>query len=91
MSSHFSEDEKRNFMLKKQIKDHLFEYILDIIGRMVLTMLLLYLCKAEDYIYGIVFSLAYSLGKILYNISYYRKERIDTDIKHSEKCNWKED
>lgn len=77
----FSKEEKRKFMLKKHIKDHLFEYILDIIGPMILTMLILYLCKAQNYIYGVLFSLAYSLGKVLYNIHYYKKEHIDLDVK----------
>lgn len=81
MNSSFSEDEKRKYRLKKHIKDHLFEYILDIIGPLVLTMLLLYICKAENYIYGIGLSLAYSFGKVLYNLHYYKKEHIDLDIK----------
>ena len=81
MDSSFSKEEKRKFMLKKHIKDHLFEYILDIIGPVILTILVLYLCKAQDYIYGIILSLAYSLGKVLYNIRYYKKEYIDVDIK----------
>ncbi len=81
MSGNFSKEEKRKFMLRKHIKDHLFEYILDIIGPMVLTILVLYLCKAQNYIYGIILSLAYSLGKVLYNIHYYKKEHIDIDIK----------
>ncbi len=81
MNSNFSKEEKRKFMLKKHIKDHLFEYILDIIGPMLLTMLVLHLCKAQDYIYGIILSLAYSLGKVLYNIHYYKKEHVNIDIK----------
>ncbi len=81
MSSNFGKEEKRRFMLKKHIKDHLFEYILDIIGPMLLTMLLLYLCKAQNYIYGIILSLAYSFGKVVYNIHYYKKEHINIDIK----------
>ena len=81
MNSNFSKEEKRKFMLKKHIKDHLFEYILDILGQMLLTILLLYLCKAQDYIYGIILSLAYSLGKVLDNIHYYKKEHININIK----------
>lgn len=81
MNGNFSKEEKRKFMLKKHIKDHLFEYILDIIGPMLLTILVLHLCKAQDYIYGIILSFAYSLGKVLYNIHYYKKEHINIDIK----------
>lgn len=81
MKSSFSKQEKKKFILKKHIKDHLFEYILDILGPMLLTLLILYLCKAEDYIYGILVSLAYSLGRVLYSIHYYKKDYIDKDIK----------
>ncbi len=81
MENHFSKEEKRKYRFNKHIKDHLFEYILDIIGPLLLTMLLLYLCKAENYVYGIILSIAYSFGKILYNLHYYKKEHIDMDIK----------
>lgn len=81
MRGTFSKEEKKKFMLKKHLKDHLFEYILDLIGPAILTMLMLYLCKAENYLYGILLSLAYSLGRIIYNLHYYKKEYIDVDIK----------
>lgn len=81
MESNFSVEEKRKFMLKKHIKDHLFEYILDIIVIILFTILILYLCKAQNFIFGIVLAFAYSLGKVLYNIHYYKKEYIDVDIK----------
>lgn len=81
MNNSFSKEEKRKFRIKKHIKDHLFEYLLDIIGPLLLTMLLLYLCKAENYVYGIILSIAYSIGKIVYNLYYYRKEHINIDIK----------
>lgn len=81
MSENFSKEEKRKYMFKKHIKNHLFEYILDFVGPILLTILLLYLCKAENFIYGIVLSIACSFGKLLYNLHYYKKEYIDVDIK----------
>ena len=79
--SKFSMEEKRKFMFKKHIKNHLFEYILDFIVPLLFTILLLYLCKAEKMIYGIILSLAYSCGKLVYNLYHYKKEYIDVDIK----------
>lgn len=81
MESSFSSEEKRRYMFKKHIKNHLLEYILDFIGPILLTALILYLCKAENYIYGIVLSVAYSFGSIAYNLYHYKKEYIDIDIK----------
>lgn len=81
MKSHFSNEEKRKYLFKKHIKDHLFEYVLDFIGPILLTAFILYLCKAENYIYGIILSFAYSFGSLIYNLYYYRKEYLDIDIK----------
>ena len=81
MESKFSKEEKRKYMFKKHIKDHLFEYILDFIAPILITLLILYLGKAENYIYGTVLSIAYSFGKLIYNLYHYKKEYIDIDIK----------
>lgn len=81
MRSDFSKEEKRKYMFKKHIKNHLFELILDFIGPIFLTAIILYLCKAEEYIYGIVLSIAYSAGKLIYNLYHYKKEYINLDIK----------
>lgn len=77
----FSVEEKRKYMLKKHIKNHLFEYILDFIGPILLTIFLLFICKAENFTYGIIFSALYSIGRTAYNIYHYKKEHIDIDIK----------
>lgn len=79
----FTVKERRGFMLKKHLKDHAFEYALDIIMPIIFTLILLYICKAEEILYGIVFSIAYSLGKVIYNIYHYKKEYIDVDIKET--------
>ena len=81
MESSFSKEERQYYMLRKHIKNHLFEYILDFIGPILLTALILYLCKAENYMYGIVLSVAYSFGSLIYNLYHYKKEYIDIDIK----------
>lgn len=81
MESSFSKEEKRKYMFKKHIKNHLFEYVLDFIGPILLTLFILYLCKAEEIVYGIILSIAYSFGKLLYNLHHYKKEYIDIEIK----------
>ena len=68
-------------MFRKHIKNHLLEYAFDLIGPVLLTAFLLYLCKAEEFLYGIALSVAYSVGKLLYNLYHYKKEYIDIDIK----------
>ena len=77
-------EEKRKYLVKKHIKDHLFEYVLDFIGPIILTMVLLRLCHAQNMAYGILLSLAYSTGKVIYHIYYYKKEYVDVDIQEEE-------
>lgn len=81
MESKFTVEEKKKYMLKKHIKDHLFEYILDFICPIILALLLLYIGKAQEYISGLVFTIAYSSGRIFFNLRRYKKEYMDIDIK----------
>ncbi len=68
MGNSFTVEEKRNFMFKKHLKDHLFEYVLDFVEPIVFTVILLYICKAENYLYGIVVAVAYSILRLVYSI-----------------------
>lgn len=81
MSDNFSREEKINYMLMKHIKNHLLEYVFDFIGPIILTALILYLCEAEKFSYGIIFSVAYSVGRLAYNLHHYKKEHLNIDIK----------
>lgn len=81
MNSKFSKEEKKKYMFKKYIKDHLFEYIVDIVIAVIFTLILLYACRAENYIFGIILTIIYSMGKITYDLIHYKKEYIDIDIK----------
>ena len=81
MSSKFSEKEKQQYLLKKHVKDHIFEYVLDFVGPIILVIILLKLCKAENLILGIVFTAAFAVGKIVYEIHHYKKDYIDKENK----------
>ncbi len=81
MSSRFTTEEKRRWLLKKHIKNHLFEYALDLIGPVVIAVLLLYICKAEDILLGAVLAFFFALGRVVYDIVHYKKEYVDLSIK----------
>lgn len=81
MENGFTEEERKNFMLKNHIRNHIFEYLLDIIIPMLITFFLLYICKAEKYSYGILMSAVYSALKILHDIHIYKKDYIDIKTK----------
>ena len=73
----FSEEEKKKYLMKKHIKNHLFEYVLDIIAPILCTIVILYFCEERNYLYGIIISFFYSLGRTIYRLRCYKKDFID--------------
>ena len=54
MESKFSIEEKREYRLKKYIKEHLVYYIGEIVVTVFYTLAILYLAKAENFTYGLI-------------------------------------
>ncbi|MDD6880266.1 MAG: hypothetical protein PUE18_01655 [Firmicutes bacterium] len=80
MNSKFTREEKQKFKLIKHIKDHLFEYILDVVGIVLVTLLVLYLLNREDkFIFGIAASLVYGIIKTIYKIYCYKKDYLNRE------------
>jgi len=79
--SKFTTEEKRKYLFKNHLKNHLLEYILDFIGPIILTGIILHIAKAEEFLSGLIIAIAYSLGKLTYNLHHYKKEYINVDIK----------
>lgn len=80
MNSKFTREEKQKFKLRKHIKDHLFEYILDVVGIVLVTLLVLYLLNREDkFIFGIAASLVYGIIKTIYKIYSYKKDYLNRE------------
>lgn len=87
MSSKFTDEERKKYLLNRHIKNHLFEYVLDVIGTVVMTIIILLICKvdvkSESYVIGIGISLLYGMFRVLYDICYYKKEYINIDNKNN--------
>ncbi len=81
MSEQFSVEEKRKWMLKKHIKDHAFEYLLDIVLTMVFAFVILTLCKAENVWLGLVIAFLWSVVSVIKQICSYKREYINLNIK----------
>lgn len=81
MESQFTAQEKRKWLFKKHLKDHAFEYVLDIVLTMVFAYLLLKLCKAENIVLGIFLAFAWSLGRSIRQIHWYKKDYLDMIVK----------
>ncbi len=81
MANSFTLKEKQNWQLKKFIRDHLFEFALDIGITVLLTWLLLKICKAEYILPGLILSFFYALARVIYQIVRYKKDYINLQIK----------
>ena len=81
MESKFTVEEKRKWLLKKHIKDHAFEYVLDIVLTMLYTYILLKWCKAEDVILGMIIAFAWGLCCVIRKIQCYKKEYVNIHVK----------
>lgn len=73
MDTGFTQEEKTTFLLKKHIKDNFFNYLIDMIVNLVFVIILLYLCEAQRFAFGILLSIAYSIGCIVSSIVAYKK------------------
>lgn len=78
--SKFSNQERKQYLLKKYIKEHLFDFILTIILNIIFVIIVVYITKGVDYMIGIALAFFYSLGKIIYDIQIYKKEYLDVDF-----------
>ena len=81
MESKFSIEEKRSYKLKKHIKEHLLDYIGDMVVTVLYTLGILYLAKAENFTYGIILAIMISLVRIIAEVRRYKKDYINIDIK----------
>ena len=71
----------KNFLLKKHIKENLFEYALDVIITIALVVIILILCDGENFILGIILAAAFSLGKTVHRVLSYKKIRSELSNK----------
>lgn len=79
-NSKFTNQERKEYLLKKYIKEHIFDFILTAIFNIIFVLIIVYTTQGKDYITGIVLALFYSLGKIIYDIQIYKKEYLDVDF-----------
>lgn len=78
--SSFTNQEKRQFRMKKYIKEHLFNFCIGMLGNILLVLIVLYLCGGTKYLLGVLLAAAYSLGKGLYSLRDYKKDYLDVDF-----------
>lgn len=78
--SSFTNQEKRQFHMKKYIKDHSVNFIIGMLGNILLVLIVLYLCGGTKYLLGVLLAVVYSLGKGAYSLRDYKKDYLDVDF-----------
>lgn len=71
----------RRDLFWRHVRSHWFEYVLDLIGPVLFTGVVLYLCGTERFGYGMLLAGAYSFGKVVYRLHCFKKDYLDADVK----------
>lgn len=77
MKPAFTAAEKKKWRLQKHLKDHGFEYVLDMVLTMLFAYILLKLCRAEYILPGMALSFAWALGRAVQQVCQYKKDYVD--------------
>ena len=80
----FTDKEKKSFRMKKYLKEHIFDFVLEFLVNIAFTMLIIYLCGGEKYLLGGALASVYSLVKIFIDVRAYKKYYLDVIIKSDE-------
>ncbi len=76
----FTPEEKRRFFIRKYIKEHIFDFVLSLVKNILLVGLVLYFCEGRNYALGALLAAAYTAGKGLYSLRYYRRDYLNPEI-----------
>lgn len=83
-NSGFTEKEKAAFLLKRHIRNHMFEFVLEIIVNVALADLIVYISNGNEYVFVSALAFIYSIIKILYNLWVFKKEYISINLKNEQ-------
>ena len=79
--SAFTAKEKRDFRLKKYIKDMAFEFAVNAVKNVIFTELVVWVCGGSNYLMGLILALDYSVGWAAYGIVHFKRDWLDVDIR----------
>ncbi len=77
----FTDKEKKRFRMKKYLKEHIFDFVLELCINVAFTLLIVYICEGEKYWLGAILAVLYSIVKIFAEIRMYKKYYLDVIIK----------
>ena len=81
----FTEEERKKFLLKKHIKNHLFEYILQILVNIGFACFIVYISGGSRYLLCMGIAAAYSVIRLLIDLKSYKKYWLNNGKKEQNK------
>lgn len=75
--SKFTSEEKRNYMFRKHIRNHLFEYVMDIIVMIILSVVFMTVSGAENIGAGVICAVLLGIARVFVQLNNYKKEYIE--------------
>ncbi len=80
----FTPEEKKKFRMKKYMKEKAFEFALAFIRNIILTELVVWCVGSDKFLTGFIMALGFSVGWLICELIWYRKDRLNIDIKDEE-------
>lgn len=77
----FTAEEKQAFRFKKYVREHTADFFIHLAFHTALTEIVVYLCGGTEFLYAFLLAAAYTVGKWLYELHYFKKEWLEADIK----------
>ena len=78
--SGFTPAEKRRFLMRKYIKEHIFDFVLGLVCSCLYVALIVFLCGGTRYLLGVLLAAAGTVIKAAYSLRCYRKDYLNVDI-----------
>lgn len=77
----FTREEKVEFRFRKYVKEHAADFFISLLGHVLLTEAVVYLCGGTKYLAGALLALGYTAGKWLYTLYFYKKEWLEIEVR----------
>ena len=76
----FTPAEKRRFLMRKYIREHIFDFVLGLVCNCLYVVLIVFLCGGTRYLLGVLLAVVGTIIRAAYSLSWYRKDYLNVDI-----------
>ena len=82
----FTDEEVKNFLFKTHLKNHMFEYVLNILLKIAFAALIVFISGGTKYIVAMFIGFILGFAEVLFELKSYKKDYIELEIakKHNQ-------